>query len=63
MTATPGVILDQQLHEAVPNPRDFDAAIPEELARIILRLCEKKPDDRYESAEEVAAALEVFLNP
>jgi tetratricopeptide (TPR) repeat protein len=56
-------ILDQQLHESVPNPRDFDSAIPEELARIILRLCEKKPDDRYASAEEVAAALEVFLNP
>ena len=47
----------------MPNPRDFDPAIPEELARIILRLCEKKPDDRYASADEVAAALEVFLNP
>jgi tetratricopeptide (TPR) repeat protein len=56
-------ILDQQLHEPVPDLRDLDPAIPEDLARIVLRLCEKLPDDRYGSADELAAALELFLHP
>ncbi|MFQ5698627.1 MAG: protein kinase [Myxococcota bacterium] len=56
-------VLDQQLHDPIPDPRSIDASLPEDLSRIIERLCEKNPDDRYASADELCAALEVFLNP
>jgi tetratricopeptide (TPR) repeat protein len=56
-------ILDQQLHSPVPDPRTIDSRVPETLARIVMRLCEKNRDDRYESADELGAALDLFLRP
>ncbi len=34
--------------------------VPESLAQICMKLLEKKPDDRYQSAEELAAALKAW---
>jgi hypothetical protein len=44
---------------AVP-PREAMPSLPEELERIILRCLEKRPEDRYPSAAELAADLEAL---
>ncbi len=43
-----------------PEPRGINAAIPAELQRICLRLLEKRPDDRYQTAEQLAAELRTW---
>jgi serine/threonine-protein kinase len=45
----------------VPRPRTIRPALPAELERIILRALAKKPDDRFETASEMAQALEQLL--
>jgi len=44
-------------HEAPPNPREICADLPEALARLILALMEKRPEDRPASAAAVGEAL------
>jgi tetratricopeptide (TPR) repeat protein len=48
------------LEEPAP-PRRCAKAIPTELETIVLKLLEKRPADRYATAQEVAADLERFL--
>lgn len=53
----------QMLRHATEPPRllgEFVADIPSELQQIVSRLLEKDPKKRYDSAEEVATALEAF---
>ncbi len=45
----------------VPRPRSVRPELPAELERIILRALAKNPDDRFESAGEMAQALEKLL--
>ncbi len=40
-----------------PSPRDFEPAVPETYARIVLRLLAKAPEDRYQDADELVADL------
>jgi tRNA A-37 threonylcarbamoyl transferase component Bud32/Flp pilus assembly protein TadD len=44
-------------HEPAPDPREIDAAIPAELAALILRMMAKAPAERPANAAEVAEAL------
>jgi hypothetical protein len=47
------------LREEPPRPvRQWNAAIPKALERVIQRLLEKEPEDRFQSALEVGMALE-----
>ncbi len=48
------------LSTPAPAPDEWEPAVPPELGDIILRLLEKEPDNRYQSAEELLAALEPF---
>jgi predicted ATPase/HPt (histidine-containing phosphotransfer) domain-containing protein len=41
-----------------PSPRDIDPAIPEPVARIVLKLLAKNPDDRYQSSHGLVSDLE-----
>ena len=41
-----------------PSPREMDPAIPAALEALVLRLLEKKPKDRYQSARELRDALD-----
>ena len=53
----------QMLRHATEAPRllgEFAADIPSELQEIVSRLLEKDPRKRYDSAEDVATALEAF---
>ena len=57
--------LDQMLRLRDAEPRRLQAlnpAIPIELEMICLRCLEKKPKDRYQSADDLADDLERFLN-
>jgi TolB-like protein/thioredoxin-like negative regulator of GroEL len=43
--------------EAPPNPRKFNAQLPEELSRMILRCMEKEREKRYQNIEELLSEL------
>ena len=38
----------------VPPPQKYNPDIPDEVQRIILKACEKKPEDRYQTAKDLA---------
>ncbi len=44
-----------------PDPRDGRDDVPEELVHVAMRCLEKAPEDRYDSADEVASALRRVL--
>ena len=51
-------LLARHLEDAAPDPRTFNADVPESLARVILRALERKPDDRWPTAVQFLHALE-----
>ena len=55
--ATPIAMLLKQINERVPSLTEFRRNIPEELDRVIAKATEKKRDDRYASAGEMAEAF------
>jgi tetratricopeptide (TPR) repeat protein len=52
-----GDISYRHQHEAPPDPREIALDLPDAFARLILRMLEKRPEDRPASAAEVAEAL------
>jgi DNA-binding NtrC family response regulator/tetratricopeptide (TPR) repeat protein len=50
-------IVRKHLEDRPRPPRDLNPALPDELERVVLRLLEKEPSDRYASANAVIAAL------
>ena len=50
-------LIRMHLEEIPRSPRDFNPAIPEPLARIILKTLEKKPGLRHQSCEELKKEL------
>jgi hypothetical protein len=54
----PMKVLIAHAHDAVTPPSQINADVPEDLERVIMRCLQKKPADRYQSAAELAAALE-----
>ena len=55
-----GELAEHHCFTPPPRPRAVNADIPPELERIVLRCMSKKPEERYQSAEELAGALRVF---
>ncbi|MGE0708559.1 MAG: protein kinase [Planctomycetota bacterium] len=54
--------LQERVRSHVPDPpSDHDGTIPPELDRIVLKALEKRQDDRYLTAEDLAQDLERFL--
>ncbi|MEW6421376.1 MAG: serine/threonine-protein kinase [Deinococcota bacterium] len=47
-------VLFQHVYEKVPDPRDLNPAVPDAVARVLLALLAKNPEDRPESGEAVA---------
>jgi tRNA A-37 threonylcarbamoyl transferase component Bud32 len=54
-------VLYKQIHERPRDPRFHRPEIPDYLADLILKALEKKPERRYQSAEEIAVALDLFI--
>ncbi len=54
---TPMAVLMKHLNDPLPLPRKFDATIPEPFERIVLKALSKRPEERYQSAQEMAQAL------
>ncbi|HRQ40236.1 MAG TPA: protein kinase [Chloroflexota bacterium] len=54
---TPLAILMKHVNDPLPLPRDTEPTIPEPFERIVLKALAKAPEDRYQSAAEMAAAL------
>ncbi len=47
----------QHVSAAPPNPRSLEPGVPEACAAVVMKALNKQPADRYQSAEEFAAAL------
>ncbi len=47
--------------DAPPSIRELRPDVPEGLAAVLAKLLAKKPDDRYETAADVAAAVQPFI--
>jgi hypothetical protein len=54
---TPLAVLMKHANDPLPLPRQANPSIPEPFERVILKALAKDPDDRYQSAGEVAGAL------
>ena len=54
---TPFAVIMKHINEPLPLPRVVNPNIPEAVERIILKAMSKNPDDRYQTAGEMARAL------
>ncbi|MGL4606849.1 MAG: Stk1 family PASTA domain-containing Ser/Thr kinase, partial [Eubacteriaceae bacterium] len=51
----------KHIQEKILPPKEIEPRIPESVNRIVMRLTEKKPDDRYQNSEELIEDLEEIL--
>jgi serine/threonine protein kinase len=58
-----GTMLHAHLKEIPPAPREVNPEVPEALSQLVLRTLAKRPEDRFQSAGELRAALEQALTP
>ncbi|MEZ4644526.1 MAG: protein kinase [Chloroflexota bacterium] len=56
---TPLAILMKHVNDPLPLPRQLNTAVPVPFERVVLKALAKQPEDRYQNAEEMAAALRV----
>jgi tRNA A-37 threonylcarbamoyl transferase component Bud32 len=59
---TEGDVAHHHRHTPPPDPRELDASIPPPLAELILRLIEKRPEDRIQKAADVVRVLQAFMD-
>src|SRR5512136_338875 len=59
---TPMAVLFKHASEALPRPRQFVPGLPEPVEKVLFKALAKKPEDRYQSMEEFAAALDSLLS-
>jgi len=55
---TPAAIFLKQSNDPLPRPRSFVPGLPEEVEKVLYKALAKKPEERYASMGEFAAALE-----
>ncbi|MEZ0227183.1 MAG: protein kinase [Planctomycetota bacterium] len=54
-------IMQKHIDEEPISPREYNPEIAVQVVKIILRMMAKKPDDRFQSAEEVVQAIDQFM--
>lgn len=47
------------LHTPPPIPKEIDPTIPDSINEVILRCLQKKPEDRFQSVQDIAKALSI----
>ncbi len=52
-----GVMIAAHLRDPVPDPRTFNPSLPPALIAVVMRLLEKEPQARFQTAAEVRSAL------
>ncbi len=55
---TPMAVALAHIHEPLPLPRTLNPEIPEPIEAVIIKALAKDPDDRYQTANELALALQ-----
>ena len=55
------VIMTRHLMDPVPDPRDIEPNLDETITGIIMKMMAKDPADRYQTMEDVEAALKAYL--
>jgi serine/threonine protein kinase len=58
---TPGELIRRIANEDPPRPRALNPAIPKDLETIVLKAVARDPDHRYQTAGELAADLDAYL--
>ena len=58
---TPMELREELLGEDPPPPGSIGPDVPEELERVCLHCLAKRPEDRYQRADQVAADLRAYL--
>jgi hypothetical protein len=58
---TPFAIIMKHIKDPLPLPRQVSPQLPESVERVILKTLSKNPDDRYQTAGEMARALQQAL--
>ena len=56
------MILQQAIDDEPPSPRKFDASVPRDLETLTLKCLSKDPSRRYQTAAELSAELQRFLD-
>ena len=51
-------LMEAQVHQAPPDPRDFYPDIPEAVVDAVFKAMEKSQEDRFQNVDELAEALE-----
>jgi serine/threonine-protein kinase len=54
----PMKVLIAHAHQPPPLPSQVNGPVPDDLEAVVMRCLQKNPDDRYQSAAELASALE-----
>jgi hypothetical protein len=54
---TPFAVIMKHVNEPLPLPTRMNPNLPESVERVVLKAMSKEPDDRYQSAGEMATAL------
>jgi serine/threonine-protein kinase len=55
----PAQVMFAHIQQPPPDPRDINAEIPRHIARAIMQAMSKNPEERFQSAGEFAAALQI----
>jgi hypothetical protein len=54
---TPMAVIMKHIHDPLPMPRSVNPDVPEAVQRVVLKALAKAPEDRYQSAADMARAL------
>jgi tRNA A-37 threonylcarbamoyl transferase component Bud32 len=59
---TPMAVLEKHLHDPLPRPSSLVPDLPDDVEKLLLKSLAKETRDRYQSMDELAAALENLLH-
>lgn len=60
---TPMALMLNHLNDPIPNPRDINKNVPEEVEEVLLKALSKNPTDRYSSVGEFKQAFLMAVTP